>query len=61
VESVSKELIESDPEKYGHLDVKGLANEYMVVFAGAVALIELYQDVWPIRHAELTMRRLIGG
>ena len=60
VQTVSEELIESDPKRYGHLDVRELTNEYMVTFAGAVALAEIYHAIWPLEHAMKTMRRLIG-
>lgn len=60
VMTLSQELIESDPEKYGHLDVEGLTSEYMVVFTGAVALSELYHDTWPIGDAAETIRNLIA-
>lgn len=60
VEMLCQELIDSNPEKYGHLDQKNLSNEYMVVFVGAVALAELYHDIWPVTHALKTMRRLMG-
>lgn len=60
VEDLAEELIESDTQKYGHLKVKELANDYMIAFAGAVALAEIYHAIWPIEHAELTLRRLIG-
>ena len=59
-EEMSRELIASDIKRYGHLDIEQLANDYMVVFAGAVALTELYHAVWPIQHGVKNMRRLIG-
>jgi AcrR family transcriptional regulator len=60
VEKVCQELIDSDADKYGHLDMKVLSSDYMVAFAGAVALAELYHDIWPVEHAVKTVRGLIG-
>ena len=60
VEELSQELIDSDAKKYGHLDMKVLSNDYMVAFAGAVALAELYHDIWPLEHAVKTVKSLIG-
>lgn len=60
VESLAEELIKSDARKYGHLDAKVLANDYMIIFSGAVALTGIYHAIWPIEHAEQTVQRLIG-
>lgn len=60
VETLAKELIDSNKKKYGHLDTNALANDYMIAFAGAVALAEIYHVIWPIEHAEHVIRRLIG-
>lgn len=60
VEELSRELIDSDAKKYGHLKVKELSNDYMVAFSGAAALGEIYHDIWPVKHALTTVNRLIG-
>jgi AcrR family transcriptional regulator len=60
VETLSQELIDSNAKKYGHLDVKELSDEYMVIFAGTIALAEIYHTDWPVEHALKTLRRLIG-
>jgi AcrR family transcriptional regulator len=60
VEQLSKELIASDPRKYKSYDVRELTDEYMVIFVGAVALAEIYHDIWPVEHAVDAARRLIG-
>lgn len=60
VESLANELIESDRQKYGQLEADKLTNDYMITFAGAVALAEIYHAIWPIEQAEQTVRRLIG-
>jgi len=56
---VSKELIGSDPEQYGHLDVEQLTEDYLLAFSGAISLAEVYNAVWPVHQAEQTLMRLI--
>lgn len=60
VEILSQELIASNTRKYGHLDVGDLTDEYMVIFAGTIALAEIYHTEWPVEHALKTLRGLIG-
>lgn len=60
VATLVQELIASDKKKYGHLDPEALSHEYMVAMTGAIALAELYHDIWPVEHALATARRLIG-
>lgn len=59
VETLAAELIASDPRKYGHLDIRSLSSDYVVAFGGAVALAEIYHDIWPIERAIATVRRLL--
>ncbi|WP_207063329.1 TetR/AcrR family transcriptional regulator [Motiliproteus sp. SC1-56] len=54
------ELIASDPETYGHLDVDEVTDTYMTLYAGAIALAEIYHAIWPIDHALQGAKRLIG-
>lgn len=60
VEELTKDLIESDRKKYQHLDAQQLTNAYMIIFAGAIAMSELYHADWPIEHALITLQCLIG-
>ncbi|MEJ2142214.1 MAG: TetR/AcrR family transcriptional regulator [Gammaproteobacteria bacterium] len=60
VEKLTSELIESNKEKYGHLDVDTVSKCYLVAFAGAVALAEIYHAIWPIHDAVNSVRRMIG-
>lgn len=60
VEALTSELIESDRGKYGHLDLDTVSKCYMVAFAGAVALAEMYHATWPIEDAIHSVRRMIG-
>ena len=60
IESVSQELLESDPDQYGHLDWKQLSNDYMLLFTGTISLADIYHDIWPVEQAEKAVKRLIG-
>jgi AcrR family transcriptional regulator len=55
-----QELVDSDPKRYGHLDVEELSNDYLLLFSGAIAQAEIYNEFWPVSHAEKTIARLIG-
>jgi AcrR family transcriptional regulator len=57
---LADELIASDFKKYGHLDVQELTDDYLTLFAGAMAQAEIYHAIWPIEHALKGARRLIG-
>jgi len=60
VESLTKELIDSDPVKYADFNQQKLTNAYMAAFAGAVALATIYHAIWPIEDAVESVRCLIG-
>lgn len=59
METLATELIASDRKKYGHLEPKALCDDYMMAFGGAVALAEIYHDIWPIERAISTVQRLL--
>jgi len=52
-------LINSDPETYGNLDVDNLTDDYLVLLGGAIAMSEIYHDLWPVRQGVETIKRLI--
>ncbi len=60
IQSVTKGLLESDPDKYGHLNEKRLVEEYLLAFSGAIALGEIYRQSWPVDNARNLLRRLIS-
>lgn len=60
VEGLARALIASSPDEYGDLDAVALTHQYMVIFSGAAALAEIYHDIWPIEHAVMAARGLIG-
>jgi AcrR family transcriptional regulator len=60
VEALGQELIDSNQAKYGQLNLATLANEYMLIFTGAIALAAIYHEIWPFEHGLAAVRRLIG-
>jgi len=60
IERLTEELIASDEEKYGHLDVKKVTEEYFMAFASATGLIGIYHAIWPAEQAINSVKRLIG-
>lgn len=59
VEKLAGELIESDPEKYGHLDPTALTDAYLTHLAGAIALAGVYNELWPIKNGIKAVRQLL--
>lgn len=59
VRQLCDELIASD-KKYAQLDAEQLSQDYMLVFAGVIALAEIYHDISPIEQGVATLKRLIG-
>ena len=59
VRRLAEELIEAEPDRYGHLDSRTLADDYMVVLTGSIALSEISHDIWPVRQGIETVKRLI--
>ena len=56
---LSQELISSDKKKYGHLDPKTLSDDYLTIQMGAIALCEIYHDIWPVDQAIDFVKRLL--
>ena len=56
---LSDNLIQSEPERYKGLNAGSLADDYMMVIIGAIALTEVYHDTWPIKHAIKMAKQMI--
>jgi AcrR family transcriptional regulator len=56
---LSQELIDSDSKKFNHLNSKKLADDYLTIQMGAIALCEIYHDIWPVDQAIDFVKRLI--
>lgn len=63
VSELAADLVDSDPRSYDHVDAEELANDYLLILGGAIAMTEIYHDLWPARHAVSLIKRLIdqGG
>ena len=59
IRDLTRKLIAESPERYGSLDVEQVARDYLTILVGAIALAEVYYDLWPVRHAIDMVRRLI--
>jgi AcrR family transcriptional regulator len=60
IRDLAEELIDSDPKKYARLDAGRTAREYMTIMAGAIALVELYHELEPVREGVRMVRALVG-
>ncbi len=59
IKEISSDLIQSDGKKYSHLDVETLTNDYLTILTGAIALVMIHQELWPVRHARRQVVALI--
>jgi len=59
IQNLTHDLIRSDSQRYGTLDVQGLADNYLVVLGGAIAMTEIYHDIWPALQGVKLIKRLI--
>ncbi len=59
IKDISSDLIQSDGKKYRHLDVEILTNDYLNILTGAIALVMIYHELWPVRHAIRQVESLI--
>jgi len=61
ISGVCHGLVESDANQFGYLDPEALSQKYLLVFSGAIALAELYHDIWPVKHAVKTMQKAVAS
>jgi AcrR family transcriptional regulator len=59
IRDLAQELIESDQARYGVLNADRLRDDYMVTLGGAIAMTEIYHDLWPVSHGVEMVKRLI--
>lgn len=60
IEQTVRELIDSNPKKYSELNAKNVAKEYMMIFAGAVALCEIFHSIEPLRLGINMVKELVA-
>lgn len=59
VRNLAQDLIDSDSASYGSLNADDLADDYMVILVGAIAMAEVYNSLQPVQQAIQMARRLI--
>lgn len=59
IRQFAAELIASNRTKYGHLDAAKLARDYITIMAGAIALVELYHEIEPMRRGVRMIQELL--
>ena len=59
LKKLSKDLIDSDIDRYGHLTADELAYDYLNIFTGAITLSALYHASWPVEKAIQTINRIL--
>jgi AcrR family transcriptional regulator len=59
LQDLAGELIQSDPQSYGRLDAQMLADDYLVILGGTIAMTEIYHEIWPARQGVELIKRLI--
>ncbi len=59
IRDLAHELIASDQERYEHLNADTLSDNYMVILGGAIAMTEIYHDLWPVEQGVEMVKRMI--
>ncbi|MBW2502953.1 MAG: TetR/AcrR family transcriptional regulator [Deltaproteobacteria bacterium] len=59
VHNLAQDLIDSNRESYGSLNADQLADDYMVILVGAIAMVEVYSSTEPTHAAIRMVKRLI--
>ena len=55
-----QDLINSDAQSYQGLEAQVLADDYMLILGGAIAMTEIYHDIWPAIQGVKLVERLIN-
>jgi AcrR family transcriptional regulator len=59
IRDLAQNLIRSDVQRYSGLDAQVLADDYLVILGGAIAMTEIYHDIWPAIQGVKLSKRLI--
>ncbi|WP_303721864.1 TetR/AcrR family transcriptional regulator [Malonomonas rubra] len=57
---LAQDLINYNPHTYTNLTAKELADDYLVILGGAIAMAEIYHDIWPVKQGVKLIKRLIN-
>jgi AcrR family transcriptional regulator len=47
IRNLAEDLINSDAQLYKDFGAEGLADDYVLILGGAIAMTEIYHDIWP--------------
>ena len=47
IRNLAEDLINSDAQRYEDFEAEVLADDYMLILGGAIAMTEIYHDIWP--------------
>ena len=59
IRELATKLLASDRKRYSRLNADRIADDYMVIFGGTIALAEIYHDTWPIKQGIDMVSRMI--
>lgn len=59
VEEAVRDLKKADPKKYGGLNPSAVAQQYMVIFLGAIGLCQIFQSLDPLKDGIRMVKGLI--
>ena len=57
---LAADLINSDAQLYEGFEVEVLTDDYMLILGGAIAMTEIYNDIWPAIQGVKLVERLIN-
>ena len=60
IRTLTEDLINSDTQSYEGFEVQVLADDYMLILGGAIAMTEIYHDIWPAIQGVKLIERLIN-
>ena len=60
IRGLAEDLINSEDQRYNGFDAQILTDDYMVILGGAIAMTEIYHDVWPAIQGVKLVERLIN-
>ncbi len=60
IRSLAEDLIDSDATKYANFNAQVLADDYLVILGGAIAMTEIYHDIWPVNQGVKLIKRLVN-
>jgi hypothetical protein len=47
IRNLAEDLINSDAQRYEDFEAEVLADDYVLILGGAIAMTEIYHDIWP--------------